>query len=131
MMFDQFMNILRQFLDAHIFIKLRRFAVQCRQNVFDAQVQVKGAFKFSERAQQAQSFGFVDTNAEQEQQVVWTGFFYDDAAFIEIFGDQTCRNTEFIHRTVFLHPRRQDSDFDRVEVHVFVIDIFEAMPCAI
>lgn len=130
-MFDQFMNILCQFLDVYIFIKFRCFVVQCWQNVFDVQVQVKGVFKFSECVQQVQSFGFVDINVEQEQQVVWIGFFYDDVMFIEIFGDQICWNIEFIYCIVFFYFWCQDSDFDWVEVYVFVIDIFEVMLCVI
>ena len=130
-MLNQFVDVLCQFLDTHVFIEFRRFLVQRRQNVFHTQVQVKGAFELGQRAQQAQRFGLIDPDAEQEQQIVRAGFLNDDAAFVEVFSHQTRRNTEVIHGTVFFHARRQDGDFDRVEVHVFVIDVFKAVPCAV
>ncbi len=130
-MLNQFMDILRQFLNTHVFIKLRCLAVQRRQDVFHAQVQVERAFELGQRAQQAQRLGFIDPDAEQEQQVVRAGFLNDDAALVEILRHQACRNTELVHGAVFLHPRGQNGDFDRVEVHVFVIDVFEAVPRAV
>ncbi len=83
-----------------IFIKLRRFAVMPAE-CFDAQVQVKERVLNSvARAAAPRALVLIDT------EMLGTGtagcmdrFFYDDAAFIEIFGD-LCRNAELIHRTV-------------------------------
>ena len=130
-MLNQFVNVLREVLNTHVFIEFRIFTVQRRQHVFHPQVQVERAFEVGQRTQQAQRFSLIDTDTEQEQQVVRTGFLNHDAVFVEVFRHDACRNTEVIHGAVFLHPRSQQRDFDRVEVHVFVIDVFETVPCAV
>ena len=128
---NQFMNVLRQFLNAHVFVEFRIFTIQRRQHVFHPQVQVERAFEIGQRTQQAQRFGFVDTDTVQEQQVVRTGFFDHDTVLVEILRHDARRNTELIHGAVFLHPRSQQRDFNRVEIHMLVIDVFETVPCAV
>ena len=128
---NQFVDILSQFLNTHVFIEFRIFTIQRRQHVFHTQVQVERTFEVSQSTQQAQCFGLIDTDAEQEQQVIRTGFLNNDAMFVEVFRHDAGRNTKVAHGAVFFHPRSQQGDFDRVKIHVLVIDVFEAVPGAV
>ena len=128
---NQFVDILSQFLNTHVFIEFRIFTIQRRQHVFHTQVQIERTFEVSQSTQQAQCFGLIDTDAEQEQQVIRTGFLNNDAMFVEVFRHDAGRNTKVAHGAVFFHPRSQQGDFDRVKIHVLVIDVFEAVPGAV
>lgn len=81
--------------------------------------------------QQVQCFSFIDIDIEQEQQVVWIGFFYYDVVFVEVFCYDVCWNIEVIYGVVFFYFWSQQCDFDWVEVYVFIIDVFEIVLCVV
>ncbi len=128
MLTDQTVDPLRQILDAHIAVEVRILSVEIRQHIFHPQVEIVGAFKLGQTAQQAHRPGFIDTDTEQEQQIVRPGFLHHYAALVEEFGHQRGRDPLFRHIALLVHTRRENGDFDRVEEHMVVIGILESVP---
>lgn len=124
---NQFVDILSQFLNMYVFIEFRIFMIQRWQYVFYMQVQVECMFKVSQSMQQVQCFGFIDIDVEQEQQVIWIGFFNNDVMFVEVFCYDVGWNIKVVYGVVFFYFWSQQGDFDWVKIYVFVIDVFEVV----
>ncbi len=125
---DQAMNAGGQILDAHMAIEIRILGVQIRQHVLHPQVEIVGALEVGQAAQQAHRLGFIDADAEQEQQVVRPGLLHHDAALVEVLRHQRRRDPLFLQRPQFIHARRQDRHLDRIEIHMIAIGLAETVP---
>ena len=125
---DQAVDPLRQILDPHVAVEVGIFGVQIRQHIFHPQIEIVGAFKLGQAAQQPHRPGFINTDAEQEQQVVGARFFHHHAPLVEELRHQRRRDPLFIHIPLLVHARRQNGDLHRIEIHMIRIGIFETVP---
>ena len=122
------MDPLGQILNTHIAVEVRIFRVEIRQHVLHPQVEIVGALKFHQTAQQPHRPGFIDPDAEQKQQIIGACFLHHHAAFIKELRHQRSRDPFLAHLALLIHTRRQDRHFYRVEEHMVTIGIPEAMP---
>ena len=131
MLADQLVDPGGQILNAHMAVEVRIFSIQIRQHVLHPQVKIVSSFEIRQAAQQAHRLGLVDTNAKQEQQVVRAGFLHHDPTLIQVFRYQRGRDPTFLQLTQFVHPRRQNGDLDRIQVHMIAVGLAKAMPVVV
>ncbi len=122
------MDPLGQILNAHITIEVGIFRVEIRQHVLHPQIEIVRALKLHQPAQEPHRPGFVDADTEQKQQVVGAGFLHHYAALVEELSHQRRRDPLIAHNAVLVHPRRQNGDLHRIEEHMILIGIAEAVP---
>ena len=105
---------------------------QTRQIVpTDQAIEIVSAFKVGQATQQAHRLGFINADTEQEQQIIRAGFLHHDTAFVQVFRYQRCRYAALFQRAKLIHPRRQDGDLDRIEIHVIAVGIAKAVPVVV
>ncbi|MNV62792.1 hypothetical protein D3C71_1553540 [compost metagenome] len=128
---DQAMDPGGQILNTHITVEIRILGIQIRQHVLHSQIEIVSAFKVGQATQQAHRLGFINADTEQEQQIIRAGFLHHDTAFVQVFRYQRCRYAALFQRAKLIHPRRQDGDLDRIEIHVIAVGIAKAVPVVV
>ena len=125
---DELMDALGQFLQTHAVVEARILLVKRRDRFLDLKIAVVVAAEVAELTQQPHRLRVVDTEGEEEEQVVGARLFNDHAAVIQVLGDDRSGNAALSHRAVAIETRREERDLDRVKIHVLLIDVAEAMP---